>query len=68
MSDPCTQIALSVDVGSDPISGQVTVASGPAAPFRGWIELAAAIEAARVPILGAGLSPGGSPGANAIEL
>ena len=71
MPQPCTQVALSVDVGSDPISGQVKVASGPVASFSGWIELAAVIESARAaqaPREAFDETPGGSPGANAFRL
>jgi hypothetical protein len=38
---------LSIDVHSDPITGSVSNGSQVARPFTGWIELTAAIEAAR---------------------
>jgi hypothetical protein len=38
---------LVIDVDSDPISGSVSNGSHVARPFTGWIELVAAIEAAR---------------------
>jgi hypothetical protein len=41
-------VRLSVDVGSDPISGSLQVDQQPSQPFCGWVELAAAIEALHV--------------------
>ncbi len=41
------QMQLSIDIGSEPITGSVTVDSGMTQPFSGWIELVAAIESAR---------------------
>jgi len=38
---------LSIDTGSDPISGSFSVDAGAPQQFRGWIELVAAIESAR---------------------
>lgn len=38
---------LSIDIGSDPISGSFSMNAGAAQQFRGWIELVAAIESAR---------------------
>ncbi len=38
---------LSIDIGSEPITGLVTVDSGATQQFSGWIELVAAIESAR---------------------
>ena len=40
-------VELSIDIGSDPISGSFSVDAGAAKQFRGWIELVAAIESAR---------------------
>jgi hypothetical protein len=40
-------LKLAIDVDSDPISGSVSNGSHGAEPFTGWIELVAAIEAAR---------------------
>lgn len=37
-------LRLELDQGSEPISGTLVAADGPAAEFRGWLELAAAIE------------------------
>ena len=55
---------LSLDCASEPISGQFAIDAGSPQPFSGWIELAAAIEAARAQAAGGdGKSPGGSPGA-----
>ncbi len=41
------QMQLSIDIGSEPITGSVTVDSGVTQQFSGWIELVAAIESAR---------------------
>jgi hypothetical protein len=38
---------LSIEIGSDPIAGSVTVGVGAPQRFSGWIELVAAIESAR---------------------
>jgi hypothetical protein len=38
---------LTIEVGSDPISGSVRVNEGVPQQFSGWIELVAAIESAR---------------------
>jgi hypothetical protein len=68
-------LELSIEVGSDPITGFVSNASYSSRPFSGWIELVGAIEAAR----SAGAGSGGSgkaggqtmesaPGADASEL
>ncbi|MFL5822314.1 MAG: hypothetical protein ACJ764_02610 [Solirubrobacteraceae bacterium] len=47
MTERSTQLKLAVDVGSDPITGSLTVESGDSRSFCGWIELVEAIEAAR---------------------
>jgi hypothetical protein len=41
------QLELSIDVGSEPITGSVVVGSGQPRSFAGWMELVAAIEAVR---------------------
>jgi hypothetical protein len=41
------QMQLSIEVGSEPIAGSITVGAGAPEQFSGWIELVAAIEAAR---------------------
>lgn len=41
------QIHLSVEIDSDPIAGACSVDAGAPRRFTGWIELVAAIEAAR---------------------
>jgi len=46
-------LELSIDVDSDPISGSVSNGGYGTRPFSGWIELVAAIEAARSPVAGA---------------
>jgi hypothetical protein len=38
---------LSIEIGSEPISGSVRVDAGAPQEFSGWIELVAAIESAR---------------------
>jgi len=70
-----TQLRLAIDIGSEPISGWVSNATGVSKPFHGWIELAAVIEAARAgdPSLGelgenATERLGSIPGAKASEL
>jgi hypothetical protein len=40
-------LKLSIDVGSEPISGSLSADAGAPQLFRGWIELVAAIEALR---------------------
>jgi hypothetical protein len=42
-----THLELAIEVDSDPISGSVSNGSRHSQPFHGWIELVAAIEAAR---------------------
>jgi hypothetical protein len=57
------RMELSLDCSSEPISGQFAIEPGSPQPFSGWIELAAAIEAARAQAASEGKTPGGSPGA-----
>jgi hypothetical protein len=38
---------LSIEIGSDPIAGSLSVDAGASQAFSGWIELVAAIESAR---------------------
>jgi hypothetical protein len=47
MTERATHLELAVDVGSDPITGSLSVEAGDPRNFCGWIELVAAIEAAR---------------------
>ena len=47
MNGRCTRVEVSVEIGSDPITGEVAVGAARPEPFSGWIELVAAIEAAR---------------------
>jgi hypothetical protein len=42
-------LRLAIEIDSDPISGSVSNGTGDPAAFRGWVELAAVIEAARSP-------------------
>jgi hypothetical protein len=44
-----TQLQLAIDLDSDPISGSVSNGGQGMRAFTGWIELVAAIEAARSP-------------------
>jgi hypothetical protein len=70
-----THLELAIEVDSDPISGSVSNGTRHAQPFTGWIELVAAIEAARSSAHGPG-HPGGAemqtlglfPGAKATGL
>ncbi|MBV8461989.1 MAG: hypothetical protein JO368_01750 [Acidimicrobiales bacterium] len=41
-------LQLSIEVDSDPISGSLANGAHGPQPFNGWIELVAAIEAARI--------------------
>jgi hypothetical protein len=41
------EMQLSIEVGSEPISGSVSVGGGNSEQFCGWIELVATIESAR---------------------
>jgi hypothetical protein len=41
------RVTLQLDVGSDPLSGTVSIEGRQQRRFQGWIELAAAIESAR---------------------
>lgn len=40
-------VRLSIEIGSDPISGSLSVDAGATQEFCGWIELVAAIESVR---------------------
>ncbi|HUA44734.1 MAG TPA: hypothetical protein VMA77_05885 [Solirubrobacteraceae bacterium] len=70
MSRGTAHLQLMIDVDSDPISGSVSNGCRVAQPFTGWIELAAAIEAARTSShlsggrQAAGKTLGSLPGAN----
>ena len=72
-------LELAIDVDSDPISGSVTNGGMVSRPFSGWIDLVAAIEAARSsdpgtdtpfthPRLAEAKTLGSIPGAKAAEL
>lgn len=41
------EMQLSIEIGSEPISGSVSMGDGAAHEFCGWIELVATIESAR---------------------
>jgi hypothetical protein len=47
MVAPDAQVHLSITPASDPISGVLTGPDGKSREFSGWLELSAAIEAAR---------------------
>ena len=48
-TSPPTTHAVSLDAGGEPITGTVTGPDGVSVPFRGWLELAEAIERCRRP-------------------
>ena len=58
---------LSIEVGSDPISGSLSVGTGAPRQFRGWIELVGAIESLRETAEG-DESLGALPGANGASI
>lgn len=47
MSTTTARLDLAIDVGSDPITGSLTLAGSEPCHFQGWIELTEAIESAR---------------------
>jgi hypothetical protein len=47
VTNHAAEIQLSIDIGSEPISGSVSMGNGGRQQFRGWIELVATIESAR---------------------
>jgi hypothetical protein len=60
-------VNLSIEVGSEPIAGSVSVEAGTPRKFSGWIELVAAIESVRHAASGGteqtlGLIPGANGG------
>jgi hypothetical protein len=57
------RLELSIELGSDPITGSVAPSAGEARRFSGWIELVAAIEAARASGPMQTKTLGGVPGA-----
>ncbi|MBV9804148.1 MAG: hypothetical protein JO130_13195 [Solirubrobacterales bacterium] len=68
-------LELAIDIDSDPITGSFSRGAENSRPFTGWIELVAAIEAARSsehpaggPGNGNGKTLGSTPGANGSEL
>jgi hypothetical protein len=44
---PISELQLAIDLASEPITGSVSVDGETSSRFNGWIELVAAIEAAR---------------------
>jgi hypothetical protein len=70
-----THLELAIDIDSDPITGSFSQGAENSQPFAGWIELVAAIEAARSsehPAEGAEngnrKTLGSTPGANGSKL
>jgi hypothetical protein len=64
MTGRSTQVQLSIEIDSEPISGSLSVDAGAPQQFCGWIELVAALESVRgaaLPV--AGESLGSLPGA-----
>jgi hypothetical protein len=68
-------LELAIDVDSDPITGSFSHGAQRSQPFTGWIELVAAIEAARSsehpthgPGSANGKTLGSTPGANGSRL
>ena len=55
------QMLLAIDLASEPITGSVSIDGQASRRFNGWIELTAAIEAARRSKPGTGQEPG-NPG------
>jgi hypothetical protein len=45
---PSKTLRVELERGSDPIRGSIGAPDGPMVPFTGWMELAAALEAAHV--------------------
>jgi hypothetical protein len=74
MPERRTVLELSIESDSEPIRGSIAVAGGEPQAFGGWIELAAAIEAARGSVAateavrGSDISLGWSTGANSDQL
>jgi hypothetical protein len=44
---PSATLRIELECGSDPIRGTIGATDGPMVPFCGWMELSAALEAAR---------------------
>lgn len=58
------EMQLSIDIGSEPITGLVSMGNGATHEFCGWIELVATIESARETDSGGGKTLGSFPGAS----
>jgi hypothetical protein len=58
------EMQLSIDIGSEPISGSVSLGGGATREFSGWIELVATIESARGTESDGDETLGSFPGAN----
>jgi hypothetical protein len=48
VSGTVTHLGLAIELDSDPITGELSTGAGEPRRFCGWIELVAAIEAARI--------------------
>jgi hypothetical protein len=47
VTDRAAEMQLSIEIGSEPISGSVSLSGGNSQEFCGWIELVETIESAR---------------------
>jgi hypothetical protein len=71
VSNRTVNLSVSIDIGSEPIKGSVSNGNRDPQAFSGWIELVAAIEAARSEQHGSRgqtKSLGALPGANSWKL
>jgi hypothetical protein len=64
MTGRAAEMQLSIDIGSEPISGSVSMGDGASREFSGWIELVATIESARGTDSESNKTLGSFPGAN----
>jgi hypothetical protein len=64
MTRRAAEMQLSIDIGSEPISGSVSMGDGATQEFSGWIELVATIESARGNESEGDKTLGSFPGAN----
>ncbi|HTX30233.1 MAG TPA: hypothetical protein VMD09_02555 [Solirubrobacteraceae bacterium] len=64
MTRRAAEMQLSIDIGSEPITGSVSLGDGASHEFSGWIELVATIESARGTNSEGNETLGSFPGAN----
>ena len=64
MTPRAAEMQLSIEIGSEPIAGSVSMGDGASRDFCGWIELVATIEAARDTDSEVDKTLGSFPGAN----